>query len=227
MTPALVSGFGIAPNIAVGTDLAFAAITKSVGIAAHRTSGAIKWPIVWLLIGSSITGCVAALWMMRDQHSSAINGSIKFSLGIALLCTAIALVVRPWLPTWMPKWHFENRPLQVFLTLVFGALIGWLVAWSSIGAGAIGCTLLTLLYPELEPHEVSATDIAYAVPLTAVGAIGHAFSGNLNMLLLLALLIGSTPAIWLGVKWSKRLKQPFARGLLATLLSIAAWKSLA
>ena len=120
----------------------------------------------------------------------------------------------------------QSTQLRVVLTLVFGVLIGGLVAWTSIGAGAIGCAVLAFLYPELSPREIAATDIAYAVPLTAVGAVGHALGGNLDVQLLCTLLLGSVPAIWLGVRLGKQLSVPITRGLLAALLTAAAVKSL-
>ena len=49
MTPILTLIFGVAPTTAVGTDLAFAALTKGIGTAAHRLHGNVKWPIVGLL----------------------------------------------------------------------------------------------------------------------------------------------------------------------------------
>jgi uncharacterized protein len=222
MTPALVSGFGIPAPIAVGTDLAFAAITKSAGIAAHRKTGAVQWRTVTLMMASSVPACLLALWVMSFTPVSTASGTMKTTLGIALLGTAIAVLLKGKLK--LPA--IKNMHLRYLLTMIFGALIGWMVAWSSVGAGAIGCTVLALLYPELEAQEIAATDIAYAVPLTAVGAIGHGLSGNVDALLLGSLLIGSVPAIWLGVRLGQALNQKFARGLLATLLTAAAAKSL-
>jgi uncharacterized protein len=222
MTPALISGFGIPPAIAVGTDLAFAAITKTTGVIAHRSTGAIHWKIVSLMIGSSVPGCLIALWIMHGKAAGSANAIIKTTLGIALLLTAISVLFRGRFSP--PK--IQSSGLRVFLTLAFGLLIGGLVAWSSIGAGAIGCAVLAFIYPELAPREIAATDIAYAVPLTAVGAIGHAFSGNLDSVLLFTLLLGSVPAIWLGVRLGKQLNAAVTRGLLATLLTAAAVKSL-
>jgi uncharacterized protein len=222
MTPALISGFGIPPAIAVGTDLAFAALTKTTGVIAHRSTDSIRWKIVILMIGSSVPGCLLALWMMHGKAAGSANELIKTTLGIALLLTAASVLFRGRLSP--PK--IQSNAARTLLTIVFGGLIGGLVAWSSIGAGAIGCAVLAFIYPELAPREIAATDIAYAVPLTAVGAIGHAFAGNLDSVLLVTLLLGSLPAIWLGVRLSKKLNASVTRGLLATLLTAAAVKSL-
>jgi uncharacterized protein len=226
MTPALISGFGIAPAIAVGTDLAFAAITKTVGVAAHHNTKSIHWPVAALLIVSSVPGCLFALVMMQEQPSMAAQLSIKRILGVALVLTVVALLLKHRLVQLNWKGSSSTRALRVVLTIFSGLVIGWAVGWSSIGAGAIGCTILTFLYPEWSTHEVAATDIAYAVPLTAIGAIGHGLLGHINFTLLLALLVGSTPAIWFGVKLGRRLTQTTARHILAGLLSVAAAKSL-
>ncbi len=226
MTPALISGFGINPIIAVGTDLAFAALTKTVGIVAHRATQLVRWKIALLLVVSSVPGCLAALWFLQGQTSDVASVLIKKTLGIALLMTVLALLFKNRLP--VIPWHKTRYllGLRTALTALAGFIIGWAVGWTSIGAGAIGCTLLALLYSELSPQEVAATDIAYAVPLTAVGALGHAWLGHIDYTLLAALLIGSTPAIWFGIKLSQRLTQTKARSILAVFLSLAAFKSL-
>jgi uncharacterized protein len=225
MTPALVSGFGIPPAIAVGTDLAFACITKSVGVAAHRRTRLIRWKVANLLIVSSVPGCLLALWMMQGQAGPSAQITIKKMLVAALAFTIIALLLKGRLPQINWNRTIATVRLRVFLTVVSGLIIGWAVGWSSIGAGAIGCTALTLLYPEWSAQEVAATDIAYAVPLTAIGAIGHGLLGHIDPKLLLALLMGSTPAIWFGTGFSRRITPNTARHLLAGLLGLVATKS--
>jgi uncharacterized membrane protein YfcA len=107
-----------------------------------------------------------------------------------------------------------------------GALLGTLVTISSIGAGAIGATLLVMLYPKLSPAEVAGTDIAYAVPLTAIAAFGHWWLGSINWMLLATLLIGSVPGITLGAWAARAVPEGFLRILLATTLALVAVKLL-
>jgi len=104
------------------------------------------------------------------------------------------------------------------------ALLGLLVTLSSIGAGALGATLILLLYPRLPAQQVVGTDIAYAVPLTLVAGIGHATLGHVDWSLLAALLLGSLPGIWLGAHLTKSLPDKLIRGLLAGSLLIAGLK---
>jgi uncharacterized membrane protein YfcA len=103
-------------------------------------------------------------------------------------------------------------------------VIGTLVTISSIGAGAIGATILVLLYPHLKPAEVAGTDIAYAVPLTAIAALGHWWLGSINWELLFTLLLGSVPGITLGSLVARSVPEKFLRGLLATTLTGVAAK---
>jgi uncharacterized membrane protein YfcA len=102
-------------------------------------------------------------------------------------------------------------------------LLGTLVTISSIGAGAIGATLLVMLYPHLESAEVAGTDIAYAVPLTAIAAFGHWWLGSIDWTLLATLLVGSLPGITLGSWAARAVPERFLRALLAlTLTGVAA-----
>jgi uncharacterized protein len=222
MTPALVSGFGIPANIAVGTDLAFAAITKSAGVGMHRNSGAIRWPIATLMIVASVPSCAISLWLMTQFPPSQNNSFIKTALGIALLGTVIAILIKDRVK--MP--HIRSMWLRSLLTVLFASIVGTLVAWTSIGAGAIGCSVLALIHSDLSPAEIAATDIAYAVPLTGLAALGHGIAGNIDPQLLVSLLCGSVPGIWLGIKLGAYLNRQTTKFLLAAFLTGAAIKSL-
>ena len=109
-------------------------------------------------------------------------------------------------------------------TIGAGVLIGILVTISSIGAGAVGATIIVFLYPTLKPAEVAGTDIAYAVPLTALAGLGHFWLGNVHFDLLIALLIGSVPAIWLGAKMSSAFPEHVTRTILASVLTLVGFK---
>jgi len=147
---------------------------------------------------------------------------------VALLLTAVSVAYREaWariglgLERWLPQRH---KPA---LTVAAGALLGVLVTLSSIGAGAIGATLLLLLYPRLPAQRIVGTDIAHAVPLTLAAGIGHAFLGHVDWTLLAALLVGSLPGIWLGAQLTRKLPEDLVRGLLCLSLIAAGLKVLA
>jgi len=226
MTPLLIGVFRLNPAVAIGTDLWFAALTKFGGAVAHHRHGHVDRGITKLLLIGSLPTAVATVgWMHATGVTKAWSGMLTLALGIALLLTAVVVAYRPvWqrlglkLERWIPA---SRKPL---LTVAVGALLGLLVTLSSIGAGALGATLILLLYPRLPAQQIVGTDIAYAVPLTLVAGIGHATLGHVDWGLLGALLIGSLPGIWLGARLTQSLPDKLIRSLLAGSLLIAGLK---
>lgn len=227
MTPLLTLLFGVNPSVAVGTDLAFASITKSAGTVTHRARGTVQWYIVRrLCMGALPAALVATLALQHfGPLDAAIGQVIRYSIAVSVLLTVVAILFRGKMLAWVnakPGRQLHGRSLAA-ATIVSGAVLGILVTISSIGAGAIGATLLVMLYPKLTPAEVAGTDIAYAVPLTAIAAVGHWWLGSINWFLLLTLLVGSLPGITLGSWAARAVPEKLLRGLLAlTLAGVAA-----
>lgn len=227
MTPLLTLLFGVSPTVAVGTDLAFASITKGAGTITHRFNDTVHWDIVRrLCIGALPAALVATLGLRHFGTLDAEIGQlIRYSIAGSVMLTVIALLFRKRMLNWVhakPERQLQGTSL-VTATIVSGALLGVLVTVSSIGAGAIGATLLVMLYPKLTPAEVAGTDIAYAVPLTAIAAAGHWWLGSIDWTLLVTLLIGSLPGITLGSMLARKVPERFLRALLAlTLTGVAA-----
>ena len=226
MTPLLLSVFKLHPALAIGTDLWFAAITKTAGSVSHHNAGHVDWRVTRLLLGGSIPASLATIALMHYTGLTKTWASaLTFSLGIALLLTAVTVAYKQiWqvvglrLERWLPE---HRKPL---LTVLCGLVLGVLVSLSSIGAGAIGATLIMLLYPRLGSHRVIGTDIAHAVPLTLVAGIGHATLGNVDWTLLGALLVGSIPGIWLGAQLTRKMPEKLVRALLCVSLVTAGLK---
>jgi len=228
MTPLLTLLFGVSPSVAVGTDLAFASITKSVGTITHRKGGTVQWLIVRrLCIGALPAAILATLALSHfGTLSHKIGLVIRYSIAASVLLTVIALLFRTRMLAWVharPGRQLQGRALAA-ATILSGALLGTLVTVSSIGAGAIGATLLVMLYPRLTPAEVAGTDIAYAVPLTAIAAFGHWWLGSIDWMLLLTLLVGSVPGITLGSLAARIVPEKFLRVVLALTLTTVAYK---
>ncbi len=228
MTPLLMGVFKLNPAVAIGTDLWFAAITKSGGSWVHWRMGHVDTRITALLLAGSVPATLATVALM---HFTGITkgwaGALTTALGIALLLTAVSVAYRR-------VWHALGLRLEAWLpprrqaiaTVASGALLGVLVSLSSIGAGAIGATLLLLLYPRLPAHKVVGTDIAHAVPLTLLAGIGHATLGHVDWQLLAALLVGSLPGIWLGARLTRAMPERLVRGVLCASLLGAGLKVL-
>jgi uncharacterized membrane protein YfcA len=229
MTPLLVLLFGFNPVVAVGTDLLFASITKTVGVLVHHGSHrSVHWRIVGRLSLGSIPAACITLVLLRAYSATGadIAGPITVALSIALLLTAVAIVAKPHvrsfgerLPRQVVRWLGQNRKT---ITIVVGAVLGCLVTLSSVGAGALGTVSLLLLYPSLAAVSVVGTDLAYAIPLTAVAGCGHWLLGNVDISLLSALLLGSLPGIWLGSHISAKIPEYILRKLLACVLMAVA-----
>jgi len=230
MTPLLTLLFGMTPSVAVGTDLAFASLTKSAGTVTHRVRGTVHWDIVRRLCLGALPAALLATMVLHyvGPVSASIGQTIRYSIAVSVLLTVVAILFRGKMLAWInrhPERQLHGRSLTV-ATVVAGALLGTLVTISSIGAGAIGATLLVMLYPKLTPAEVAGTDIAYAVPLTAIAAAGHWWLGSINWMLLVTLLIGSVPGITIGSWAARAVPERFLRGLLAATLALVAVKLL-
>ena len=220
MTPILLIFFNVKAAVAVGTDLLYASITKSVGIFAHGKLGNIDWKIVRLLAYGSIPAAIITTLYLRnsDVASDATVHSIKFWLGIALLLTSLSVLFRNQLMQLSKKGHWINPAYTPALTILLGLILGFLVTLTSVGAGALGVTALLILYPKVSITRIVGTDVAHAVPLTLVAGLGHASLGTVDYSLLGTLLIGSIPGIWIGSHLSSKVAEHLVRTVLALIL---------
>lgn len=216
VTPVLAL-FGIPTVSAVGTDLVFAAVTKSCGTVVHRAQRSVDWRIVGLLAAGSCPVAVltVALLATTGLHAGKL---IEGTLAVALILTGVSLCLDRERVAQFARKAARLRPLRPAITVAAGALLGALVTLSSIGAGALGATFLAVLYPGLEARRIAGTDIAHAVPLTVIAGIGHFTLGNVDGALLASLLVGSVPGIVLASLLSGRLPERAVRTLLALVL---------
>ncbi len=220
MTPILLLFFNVKAAVAVGTDLLYASITKSVGIFAHGKLGNIDWRIVGTLaLGSVPVSFVTTLVISNyDLTSDALVNSIKFWLGVALLLTSLSVLFRHELMKSVKHDDVVNPRLTPALTFILGMVLGFMVTLTSVGAGALGVTALLLLYPKALITKIVGSDVAHAVPLTLVAGLGHATLGTVDYSLLGTLLIGSIPGIWIGSHMTKVVGEQWVRTLLALIL---------
>jgi len=226
MTPLLVLFFGVAPVTAVGTDLLFAAFTKTGGAWAHARRGNVDWSVVGWLAAGSVPASAVTLVLLHVfvPHPDGLSAVVSVALGLALIITAGALLFRERLRAWAARRDAPRGASLPQRTIVVGAILGVLVTVSSVGAGALGVTALFFLYPGLAAARIVGTDIAHAVPLTLVAGLGHAAAGAIDWKLLVALLIGSLPGIWLGSALSQRIPERLLRAVLAGMLVLIGGK---
>jgi uncharacterized protein len=232
MTPILIFGFGIKPYLAIGTDLLFAAFTKLGGTVNLARTKTVDWKIVASLCAGSIPAALITIYFLHSvgTTSPAVQKVMTTTLGFALLLTALATLYKAVKGKASPRdlspeqLVAATKPRHWALPVLFGALIGALVSVTSVGAGAIGVTVLMLLYPALPLSRIVAADLAYAVPLTLVAGLGHASIGSVDWSLLAKLLAGSLPGIWLGTQFSTKVPERALRSLLSVLLAYAGFK---
>ena len=226
MTPLLVFLFGIPPVKAVGTDLLFAAITKSGGVWAHNRRKTVEWRIVGLLAAGSIPASLLTSYILQSVvvHREEINTIITTLLGTALILTSIALLFKREFQQMGRRLSNSVAPdwtrWRGAVTILTGIILGVLVTMTSVGAGALGAAMLFFLYPGLPTARIVGTDIAHAVPLTAVAGFGHLQMGTVDFVLLGSLLLGSLPGIYLGSHLSTRVPEKVMRPILASMLML-------
>ena len=228
MTPILVLLFGISPATAVGTDLLFASITKVAGSAVHHKRETVDWKIMRrLALGSVPAAAVTLLTVAYFGKIGKETGHILLTaLGGMLILTSAATLFQKKLAVFAKSHDRLDDAHAVLPTIALGAILGVAVSITSVGAGAIGVTVLLMLYPALRVSRIVGTDIAHAVPLTFVAGFGHWIIGDVNPTLLVNLLIGSLPGAVIGSMLSSRSPDHILRPALAAVLLVSGLKLL-
>ena len=228
MTPLLILLFGIIPTAAVGTDLIFAAATKSVGTFVNGFNHAVNWSVVGLLAAGSLPASAITLFILSktDLHSPAVNDALRDILVVALLLSAASLLARRQIERLLQNRSGAPLSRPRALTILTGAVVGVLVSLTSTGAGAIGIIGLLLLYPKIPMARIVASDVAHAVPLTLLAGVGHAIMNSVHWGILTSLLTGSIPAIVLGSYLGARMPERLLQIVLAATLIVVALQTM-
>lgn len=186
MAPILILLFGFSPAVAIGTDLWFAAITKTAGGFIHHRLGSPDWKIVGRLALGSLPAAALTLLWLAQYHSGKLESDLLMKLlGAALLVIAMLIlarrrIVRP-LRQLRDRMGPRLRDHQFIATIAGAMVVGCLVTLTSVGAGALVAVMLALVYPlRMNARTIVGTDIVHAIPLTLVAAIGHSWLGNVD-----------------------------------------------
>ena len=225
MTPLLILLFGVHPATAVGTDLIYAAATKTGGSLVHGFARSIDWRVVRRLATGSIPATIVTLvaWSYFKISGEASRSVITLVLSFALFLTAFVLVFgRAIVSLYRARLAELDSRRTAVSTVAVGAVLGVLVSISSVGAGAIGVVALILLYPHLPMAKIVGSDIAHAVPLTLVAGLGHWTMGAVDWHIVLSLLAGSLPGIFIGSYFAVRIPERALQLILATTLLVVA-----
>lgn len=223
MTPLLILLFGFHPVSAVGTDLYFAAATKTMGTLVHNATRTIDWRLVGLLAIGSVPSTIITVIVLAhiDLGGGSAQHGVTLTLGAVLLATAIFLIAGKAVRERYARYlnGLDIRTVRA-LTIALGLVMGVLVTTTSVGAGAIGVTVLLSLYPKMPTARVVGSDIAHAVPLTLLAGIGHLILGSINWPVLGMLVVGSLPGVVVGSYAVTRAREVLVRVALAGVLFI-------
>jgi uncharacterized protein len=225
MTPILIMLFGVHPATAVGTDLLYAAATKTGGSLVHGFARSIDWRVVGRLATGSIPATILTLAVLSHFNLSgdAARNLITLVLSVALFATAFVLVFGKSIVAVYRARVSELDPHKTAVsTIVAGAVLGCLVSISSVGAGALGVIALVMLYPQMPMAKIVGSDIAHAVPLTLIAGLGHWMMGSVNWAIIGSLLAGSLPGIFIGSYFAIRIPERALQLVLATTLFMVA-----
>jgi uncharacterized membrane protein YfcA len=229
MAPILILVFGMSPATAVGTDLWFAALTKTVGGAVHQRHGGPDWQIIRRLAMGSLPAAALTVWWLSTAEIHQIKGgTIMHVLGVVLILTAAATLFKKQIhhyATGARTAAMAAHPWQPAATVAAGAVLGFLVTLTSVGSGALGAAMLLFLYPfRLSAKRLVGTDIVHAVPLTFVAGLGHLWMGTVDLSKLGGLLLGSIPGVIIGALLTHRMPDGFVRPVLAAILTFAGYR---
>jgi uncharacterized membrane protein YfcA len=223
MTPILILLFGVHPSTAIGTDLLFAASTKTAGVIVHNRSETVDWRLVGLLALGSVPASIITLTALAilGGHEAAVGRTLTLALGVVLLMTSAFLFLAGRLRRRYADRVGKLDPRIIrLLTVLLGAAMGFLVSSTSVGAGAVGVMMIVLLHPGMAIARIIGSDIAHAVPLTLLAGAGHWYIGTIDWQLLGTLLLGSLPGVVLGSYLAGRIPESPIRWALASVLFI-------
>jgi uncharacterized protein len=223
MTPLLILAVGTKPVVAIGTDLAYGAITKTVGGWRHLRKGTVDLAVCgWLAVGS-VPGSLVGVWLidrLHDRYGDMFDNPLLITVGSALLVVSVAILARA---LFMPRQIARERESVSMTTrdhvtaASIGLVLGFVLGFTSVGSGALIGLALILVF-RLTPHRVVGTDVFHAAVLLWVAGFAHLVAGNVDLMLMANILVGSVPGVWIGAALMTRVPSGGLRPALGCVL---------
>jgi uncharacterized membrane protein YfcA len=227
MTPILILFFGTAPTTAIGSDIAYSAVTKGVGGWRHMRLRNVNLPLAgWLALGS-VPAAIAGVWvikLLQRHYGNDLDNIVLTMLAIALVCVGIIVLVRAlFIPRLVngERDDFHLDRWHKVAAVIIGATTGFVIGLTSAGSGTLIAVFLIVMY-RMTPRRVVGTDILHASVMLSAAAIAHIIAGNVNFLLVGTILIGSIPGIWIGSHLTAKLPTALLRNALGVVLICSA-----
>jgi uncharacterized membrane protein YfcA len=225
MTPLLILIVGVKPVTAIGTDLFYAAVTKTLGGWRHLRQGTVDQKISgWLAVGS-VPGALGGVYVLKVLEHSVANFDdlVLFIVAGALAVTGIATLARAMFMRNVASRERDTVDLELrhkVAAVTLGLTIGFVLGISSAGSGALIAVGLILIF-RLTPRRVVGTDVFHAAILLWVASFAHIVSGNVDFGLAGNLLAGSLPGVWIGSSASMKVSPAILRPTLGIVLCTA------
>lgn len=203
MTPLLVLFAGIQPVVAIGTDLAYGALTKTLGGWRHWRKGTVDVGLSLWLAAGSVPGALIGVWLLHRLHATygeRFEPALLGALAGALLIVSFVILARAlFMPTVVAREQYAVTPTarSKSIAVTIGAVLGVVLGVTSVGSGALVGLALILVF-RLQPHRVVGTDVFHAAILLWAAGLAHWASGNVDLLLMGTILIGSLPGVVIG-----------------------------
>ena len=222
MTPLLILAFGIKPVTAIGTDIFYAAVTKTVGGYKHLKLGTVhKAMSFWLAVGS-VPSALVGVWvieLLQEKYGDDLDGLVLGMLGGALLVVGVATLLRSLFLIGVIQersaMHMYRR--HIIAAVITGIVTGFVIGLTSAGSGTLIAIALIAIF-RLTPQRVVGTDVFHAAILLWAAGIAHWVGGNIDFLLAGTILVGSIPGVIVGSNLAVKAPQTFLRYALAVVL---------
>jgi len=226
MTPILILIFGFKPVTAVGTDLAYGAVTKTVGGWRHLRNRTVDMKLSgWIAVGSvpAAVGGVYVLQLLEDAWGKSFDDGLLIAVAAALLLTGTVMLARLLFTNGNGDNELHSVPLtrgHKIAAVLLGASVGFVLGITSAGSGSLIAVGLIMIF-RLTPRRVVGTDVFHAAVLLWAAAIAHVIAGNVDFALAGTILLGSIPGVWIGSGLAVRIPVGVMRALLACVLLAA------
>jgi uncharacterized membrane protein YfcA len=227
MTPILILLFGTAPTTAIGSDIAYAAITKTVGGWRHLRLGSVNVPLAMWLAAGSVPAAIAGVWtisLLRNAYGDSLDDIVLTALGIALVAVGLLVLIRA---MFVPSAVASERESFVLsrsdkaAAAAIGAATGFVIGITSAGSGTLIAVFLIALF-RLAPRQVVGTDVFHAAILLWAAGIAHTIGGNVDFAIVGTILLGSIPGISIGSHLTVRLPTGLLRIALGVVMVLSA-----
>lgn len=223
MTPFLILILGVKPLLAVGTDLAYSAVTKAFGAWQHLRQGTVDLGLSFYLAIGSLPGALLAtrvLGQVQARFPEFIDSFVTRALGLVLVLVAVTIGLVSF--TGGEKRRHKGNVLSLqgwkkVLTILGGSLVGFIVGLTSVGSGTLVVAMLALFY-RLDSNRIVGTDVFHGALLVSFAGLLHLKAGNVNLPLVANLLLGSIPGVLLGAKLSSKVHEKVLRRVLVIVL---------